>query len=78
QQQSRSNHAKDEGVQFLSYIHPADARHTDLCAEAAKHGYLATDATGGDYRVVVGACSGGVVERPHPVAYDWFAVVLDL
>ncbi len=47
-----------------------------LCAEAAKHGYLAKDATGGDYSVVLAHFYGGVVDLTNPEAYDWFKDVI--
>ncbi|MEX8816089.1 TIM-barrel domain-containing protein, partial [Salmonella enterica] len=73
---SRIKQWKEEGVQFLSYINPYVASDKDLCAEAAKHGYLAKDATGGDYLVEFGEFYGGVVDLTNPEAYDWFKDVI--
>ncbi len=73
---SRIKQWKEEGVQFLSYINPYVASDKDLCAEAARHGYLAKDATGGDYLVEFGEFYGGVVDLTNPEAYDWFKDVI--
>ena len=73
---SRIKQWKEEGVQFLSYINPYVASDKDLCAEAAKHGYLAKDASGGDYLVEFGEFYGGVVDLTNPEAYDWFKEVI--
>ncbi|MGA4622768.1 alpha-glucosidase [Citrobacter meridianamericanus] len=73
---SRIKQWKEEGVRFLSYINPYVASDKDLCAEAAKHGYLAKDASGGDYLVEFGEFYGGVVDLTNPEAYDWFKEVI--
>ncbi|EKC2615371.1 alpha-glucosidase [Salmonella enterica] len=73
---SRIKQWKEEGIQFLSYINPYVASDKDLCAEAAKHGYLAKDAAGGDYLVEFGEFYGGVVDLTNPEAYDWFKDVI--
>ncbi|URQ60750.1 alpha-glucosidase [Pantoea alhagi] len=65
-----------EGVQFLSYINPYVASDRDLCEEAARHGYLAKDATGKDYLVEFGEFYGGVVDLTNPEAYAWFKEVI--
>ena len=49
-------------MQFLAYINPYVASDKDLCEEAAKRGYLAKDASGGDYLVEFGEFYGGVVD----------------
>lgn len=67
---------QEEGVQFLSYINPYVASDKDLCAEAARHGYLAKDAAGDDYLVEFGEFYGGVVDLTNPEAYDWFKNVI--
>lgn len=53
-----------------AYINPYVASDKDLCEEAAQHGYLAKDASGGDYLVEFGEFYGGVVDpliqKPTP------------
>ena len=65
-----------EGVQFLSYINPYVASDKDLYAEAAERGYLAKDASGGNYLVEFGEFHGGVVDLTNPQAYAWFKNVI--
>ena len=63
-------------MQFLAYINPYVASDKDLCEEAAQHGYLAKDASGGDYLVEFGEFYGGVVDLTNPEAYAWFKEVI--
>lgn len=65
-----------EGVQFLSYINPYVASDRDLCAEAAKRGYLTKDAQGKDYHVEFGEFYAGVIDLTNPEAYDWYKGVI--
>lgn len=76
QLESRIQQWNKEGVQFLSYINPYVASDKDLCAEAAKRGYLAKDAAGNDYLVEFGEFYGGVVDLTNPEAYDWFKGII--
>ena len=73
---SRIKQWNKEGVQFLAYINPYVASDKDLCEEAAKRGYLAKDAAGGDYLVEFGEFYGGVVDLTNPEAYAWFKEVI--
>lgn len=73
---SRIKQWNQEGVQFLAYINPYVASDKDLCEEAAQHGYLAKDASGGDYLVEFGEFYGGVVDLTNPEAYAWFKEVI--
>ncbi|MDM8923336.1 alpha-glucosidase [Escherichia coli] len=73
---SRIKQWNQEGVQFLAYINPYVASDKDLCEEAAKRGYLAKDASGGDYLVEFGEFYGGVVDLTNPEAYAWFKEVI--
>lgn len=73
---SRIKQWYQEGVQFLAYINPYVASDKDLCEEAAQHGYLAKDASGGDYLVEFGEFYGGVVDLTNPEAYAWFKEVI--
>ncbi len=73
---SRIKQWNKEGVQFLAYINPYVASDKDLCEEAAKRGYLAKDASGGDYLVEFGEFYGGVVDLTNPEAYAWFKEVI--
>ncbi len=57
-------------------INPYVASDKDLCEEAAKRGYLAKDAAGGDYLVEFGEFYGGVVDLTNPEAYAWFKEVI--
>ncbi|MEF3950739.1 TIM-barrel domain-containing protein, partial [Escherichia coli] len=61
---------------LLAYINPYVASDKDLCEEAAQHGYLAKDASGGDYLVEFGEFYGGVVDLTNPEAYAWFKEVI--
>ncbi|MES1770686.1 alpha-glucosidase [Escherichia coli] len=62
---SRIKQWNQEGVQFLAYINPYVASDKDLCEEAAQHGYLAKDASGGDYLVEFGEFYGGAETIAH-------------
>lgn len=73
---SRLAQWKEEGVQFLSYINPYVASDRELCAEAARLGYLAKDRDGNDYLVEFGEFYGGVVDLTNPAAYDWFKNII--
>lgn len=67
---SRIKQWNQEGVQFLAYINPYVASDKDLCEEAAQHGYLAKDASGGDYLVELAsftaALSISLIQKPTP------------
>ena len=67
---------KKEGVQYLTYINPYTASDRDLCAEAAKHGYLTKDSNGDDYHVEFGEFYAGVIDLTNPQAYEWYKGVI--
>ncbi len=67
---------KREGIQFLTYINPYVASDRDLCAEAAKRGYLTKDLNGKDYHVEFGEFYAGVIDLTNPDAYDWYKGVI--
>lgn len=73
---TRIQHWKREGVQFLAYINPYVASDRDLCEEAASRGYLTQDAAGKDYHVEFGEFYAGVVDLTNPEAYAWYKEVI--
>jgi alpha-glucosidase len=65
-----------EGVRFLGYANPYVAAGRSLFEEARDGGFLAKDASGGDYLVDFGEFEAGIVDFTNPAAFSWFASVL--
>ncbi len=65
-----------EGVRFLGYINPYVAKGKSLFEEARKSGYLAKDASGGDYLVDFGEFDAGIVDFTDPAAFNWYKGVI--
>jgi alpha-glucosidase len=64
------------GIRFLGYINPYVGAGMSLFREAAAMGYLAKDASGGDYLVEFGEFYAGIVDLTNPEAFGWYKSVI--
>jgi alpha-glucosidase len=67
---------KREGVRFLGYINPYVAAGKPLFEEARASGFLAKNASGGDYLVDFGEFDAGIVDFTDPAAFAWYKGVI--
>lgn len=67
---------RERGVRFLGYINPYVGAGMSLFLEASARGYLAKDASGGDYLVEFGEFYAGIVDLTNPAAFEWYKSVI--